>query len=221
MLRTEGGGLLLIFVSACTPCVRLTSSRERLRVTVYNPRLVLDDHFLAIRDVPLARSSFDEIRRLSEPHAFWVPQLGVLLPCARPRTAFGVLATIGAESSQNAGELHVTRINTGVQSDWKLCVAPMMEWTDRHCRHFHRLLVAARAPVHGNDQHRRAAARTTGTSADVFGGATSGGAAIGRRGSAGARRLRAHTAPTPASMKSISTSGVRRIAFSTRASARA
>ena len=25
-------------------------------------------------------------------------------------------------------------------SDWRLCVAPMMEWTDRHCRTFHRLL---------------------------------------------------------------------------------
>jgi len=25
-------------------------------------------------------------------------------------------------------------------SPWRLCVAPMMEWTDRHCRHFHRLL---------------------------------------------------------------------------------
>ena len=23
---------------------------------------------------------------------------------------------------------------------WKLCVAPMLEWTDRHCRYFHRLL---------------------------------------------------------------------------------
>ncbi len=34
----------------------------------------------------------------------------------------------------------MTRINAGLQSDWKLCVAPMMEWTDRHCRHFHRLL---------------------------------------------------------------------------------
>jgi len=31
-------------------------------------------------------------------------------------------------------------MNTGSQSPWKLCVAPMMEWTDRHCRHFHRLL---------------------------------------------------------------------------------
>jgi tRNA-dihydrouridine synthase A len=25
-------------------------------------------------------------------------------------------------------------------SEWRLCVAPMMEWTDRHCRFFHRLL---------------------------------------------------------------------------------
>ena len=25
-------------------------------------------------------------------------------------------------------------------SPWRLCVAPMMEWTDRHCRYFHRLI---------------------------------------------------------------------------------
>ncbi len=25
-------------------------------------------------------------------------------------------------------------------NDWRLCVAPMMDWTDRHCRYFHRLL---------------------------------------------------------------------------------
>ncbi len=25
-------------------------------------------------------------------------------------------------------------------SPWRLCVAPMMDWTDRHCRYFHRLL---------------------------------------------------------------------------------
>ena len=28
------------------------------------------------------------------------------------------------------------------RDDWRLCVAPMMEWTDRHCRFFHRLLTA-------------------------------------------------------------------------------
>ena len=29
---------------------------------------------------------------------------------------------------------------TSEPSPWRLCVAPMMEWTDRHCRVFHRLL---------------------------------------------------------------------------------
>lgn len=46
---------------------------------------------------------------------------------------------------------------------WRLCVAPMMDWTDRHCRYFHRLLspharlytemVTAAALVHGNRLH--------------------------------------------------------------------
>jgi tRNA-dihydrouridine synthase A len=30
--------------------------------------------------------------------------------------------------------------NAGRVGDWRLSVAPMMEWTDRHCRFFHRLL---------------------------------------------------------------------------------
>ena len=25
-------------------------------------------------------------------------------------------------------------------ASWRLCVAPMLDWTDRHCRYFHRLL---------------------------------------------------------------------------------
>lgn len=29
-----------------------------------------------------------------------------------------------------------------VMSPWRLSVAPMMDWTDRHCRYFHRLLTA-------------------------------------------------------------------------------
>ena len=45
-------------------------------------------------------------------------------------------------------------------SAWRISVAPMMDWTDRHCRHFHRLLapharlytemVTSAALVHGN-----------------------------------------------------------------------
>ena len=46
---------------------------------------------------------------------------------------------------------------------WRLCVAPMMDWTDRHCRYFHRLLspharlytemVTAAALVRGDRAH--------------------------------------------------------------------
>jgi len=36
----------------------------------------------------------------------------------------------------------VTEISkrSGKNSRWRFCIAPMMEWTDRHCRYFHRLL---------------------------------------------------------------------------------
>ncbi|MBS3742732.1 MAG: tRNA dihydrouridine(20/20a) synthase DusA [Wenzhouxiangellaceae bacterium] len=46
---------------------------------------------------------------------------------------------------------------------WRVCVAPMMDWTDRHCRYFHRLLApSARlytemlttgAVIHGDREH--------------------------------------------------------------------
>ena len=31
-------------------------------------------------------------------------------------------------------------VEAGKISPWRFCIAPMMEWTDRHCRFFHRLL---------------------------------------------------------------------------------
>lgn len=61
-----------------------------------------------------------------------------------------------ASESQNASR-------DGASSPWKLCVAPMMDWTDRHCRYFHRLLspharlytemVTAAALTHGDCLH--------------------------------------------------------------------
>lgn len=50
------------------------------------------------------------------------------------------------------------------KASWRFCVAPMMDWTDRHCRYFHRLLsrrarlytemITAPALVHGDvDRH--------------------------------------------------------------------
>jgi tRNA-dihydrouridine synthase A len=48
-------------------------------------------------------------------------------------------------------------------SPWRFCVAPMMDWTDRHCRYFHRLLsrrarlytemITAPALAHGDVPH--------------------------------------------------------------------
>ena len=34
----------------------------------------------------------------------------------------------------------LTFYRESVAGQWRLCVAPMMDWTDRHCRYFHRLL---------------------------------------------------------------------------------
>ena len=44
-------------------------------------------------------------------------------------------------SSPKPGPLSSTRSSPQFSPDrWKLSVAPMMDWTDRHCRYFHRLL---------------------------------------------------------------------------------
>lgn len=55
----------------------------------------------------------------------------------------------------------VTAFRQAAQANpWRLCVAPMMDWTDRHCRYFHRLItrrarlysemVTTGALLHGN-----------------------------------------------------------------------
>jgi tRNA-dihydrouridine synthase A len=38
-------------------------------------------------------------------------------------------------------------VSKNALSPWRLCVAPMMDWTDRHCRYFHRL-IAPRARLY-------------------------------------------------------------------------
>src|SRR5712672_1836193 len=37
-------------------------------------------------------------------------------------------------------EVPVKSKNVSTFNDWRLCTAPMMDWTDRHCRVFHRLM---------------------------------------------------------------------------------
>jgi tRNA-dihydrouridine synthase A len=36
--------------------------------------------------------------------------------------------------------MNIYQNKSNTYNTWRFCVAPMMEWTDRHCRHFHRLL---------------------------------------------------------------------------------
>ena len=77
-------------------------------------------------------------------------------------------------------------------NDFKLSIAPMMDWTDRHCRFFHRQLtrrallytemVVADAVIHGDRE------RLLGFDA----GGASGGAAARRLGPGKARRGGAH-----------------------------
>lgn len=62
--------------------------------------------------------------------------------------------------SKAALEPYHVRMREGTANPWRLCVAPMMDWTDPHCRYFHRLLspharlytemVTAAALVHGD-----------------------------------------------------------------------
>src|SRR3569832_985167 len=60
----------------------------------------------------------------------------------------------------SSNEVAVKSAVSPKSQQWRLCVAPMMEWTDRHCRFFHRLLtrhtllytemVTTGAVLHGN-----------------------------------------------------------------------
>ena len=93
----------------------------------------------------------------------------------------------------------IEKTNIATESRFhRFCVAPMMEWTDRHCRFFHRLLtrrallytemLTTGAVLHG-DRVAAAALRS---------GRASGGAAARRLRPARARRLRARSAPISA-----------------------
>ncbi len=56
----------------------------------------------------------------------------------RPAPCTGSAADAGLCSRDNAGVNDTSAPPTF--SPWRLSVAPMLDWTDRHCRYFHRLL---------------------------------------------------------------------------------
>ena len=51
--------------------------------------------------------------------------------------AFGILGFRRQIGHPMAAEVIGAPATVGA-SDWRFCVAPMMDWTDRHCRYFHR-----------------------------------------------------------------------------------
>ena len=116
---------------------------------------------------------------------------------------------------------HATKPHPRAESaPWRLCVAPMMDWTDRHCRYFHRLLapharlytemVTTGAVLHGDRE------RLLGFDAAEHPVALQ----LGGHEPAELAAARA-SARTSATTRSISTSAARRIACSPAASARA
>src|ERR1700737_2274333 len=46
----------------------------------------------------------------------------------------------GKETSMNSERMAISSREVSKISHPRFCIAPMMEWTDRHCRFFHRLL---------------------------------------------------------------------------------
>ena len=65
-----------------------------------------------------------------------------------------------------AAMLEISPVPPPFHNPWRMSIAPMMEWTDRHCRYFHRLLshhtllytemVNAGAVIHGGtERHLR------------------------------------------------------------------
>src|SRR3954462_6537106 len=65
------------------------------------------------------------------------------LPCCRASRPASRRLPHAREGPSHAGIIApVSSLETPspIASPWRLCVAPMMDWTDRHCRYFHRLI---------------------------------------------------------------------------------
>ena len=67
------------------------------------------------------------------------------------------------KTANTADKPNKIKVSSGVEQSRRFCVAPMLDWTDRHCRYFHRLIsqhallysemVTTGALIHG-DHHR-------------------------------------------------------------------
>ncbi len=78
----------------------------------------------------------------------------------RPSLAAETAPILAARQNAPSMSPPSTHFTPAVAQPWRLCVAPMMDWTDRHCRAFHRVLapharlytemVHANAVLHGD-----------------------------------------------------------------------
>ena len=62
------------------------------------------------------------------------------LPRLRTASAGIIAAMSEIAPALNTPLNTLSALSPGPHSPWRMSVAPMMEWTDRHCRYFHRLL---------------------------------------------------------------------------------
>ena len=114
-----------------------------------------------------------------------------------------------------AGIIRTMPLKKPVASEfWRMSVAPMMDWTDRHCRYFHRLLTRQRAAVHRDGDHRCAGAWRCGAPPALQRRGTSGGAAAGRQRAGRPGALRRRWASSGATTRSTSTAAARASACS-------
>src|SRR4030095_3520382 len=58
-------------------------------------------------------------------------------PCSAPAL---LVPKVRVSSCVNVPPQRIAPVENKTPSTWRFCVAPMMEWTDRHCRYFHRRL---------------------------------------------------------------------------------
>src|SRR4051794_36699793 len=121
-----------------------------------------------LQPVSVARSDEARRRRCRQEMRMGLLSAGAVLPAACPEDLPHNPDVAGSELRAGCvdclGRLRLDQARRprteSHTSNMKLCVAPMMDWTDRHCRFFHRLLsgrarlytemVTAEALLHGH-----------------------------------------------------------------------
>ena len=154
------------------------------------PVFLVDDRFHRIR----RQSSMTNIRQAAAGRKCWKAWLGRgSIPPARDQGPRRHQVELAGERfiAVPAPEMpQIEKIRTTNDPAHRFCVAPMMDWTDRHCRYFHRLL-SPHARLYTEMVHaQRGAARRSRAAARFRSRRASGRAAARRQRSARCSRRR-------------------------------